>query len=161
MTEEFHFFWKGPLSQWFKRNFIVDGVKYNCAEQYMMAKKAILFKDDIALKKIMESTNPYDQKAFGRNVEFFDVKVWEEHAKNIVYKGNYNKFTQHIDLKELLLSTGNKTLCEASKFDKIWGCGLEESDSRISNKENWLGENWLGEVLTEVRNTIRYERNEK
>lgn len=158
MTEEFHFFWKGPLSQWFKRNFIVDGVKYNCAEQYMMACKALLFKDDIALKKIMEATNPYDQKAYGRNVEFFEVSTWEIEAREYVFKGNYAKFTQNEDLKGILLSTGNKTLVEASPYDKIWGIGVTEDDARALDRSKWPGRNWLGEVLTNVRNKIRSEQ---
>lgn len=40
--EEFTFFW-GPstvLSQWYACEFTVDGVTYNCAEQYMMHQKA-------------------------------------------------------------------------------------------------------------------------
>ncbi len=157
MTEVFHFFSKGQLSQWFKRSFTVDGIKYNCAEQYMMAAKALLFKDDMALKKIMEATNPYDQKAYGRNVEYFEVSQWEFVAKDIVFKGNYEKFTQHGDLKELLLSTGDKTIVEASKFDKIWGIGLSEEDPRALSRSSWLGRNWLGEVLTNVRERIRKE----
>jgi ribA/ribD-fused uncharacterized protein len=157
MSEEFHFFWKGPLSQWFKRTFVVDGVKYNCAEQYMMSQKAILFKDELALRKIMEATNPYDQKAYGRNVEFFEVGVWEAVAKDIVFKGNYEKFTQHADLKELILSTGDKTLVEASPYDKLWGIGIVETDPRALNRYQWPGRNWLGEVLTNVKNKIKKE----
>ena len=44
-------FYGGPFSQWFEVNFEVDDVKYNCAEQYMMAGKAKLFGDTDA--KIM------------------------------------------------------------------------------------------------------------
>ena len=36
------FFWRSesPFSQWHPSGFEVDGVKYNCAEQYMMHQKA-------------------------------------------------------------------------------------------------------------------------
>jgi ribA/ribD-fused uncharacterized protein len=156
-NEEFHFFWKGPLSQWFKRDFIVEGVKYCTAEQYMMASKAILFNDKLAHKKIMEATNPYDQKAYGRNVEDFDVGKWQAVSKEIVFKGNYEKFTQHDDFKCLILSTGTKTLVEASPHDKLWGIGLSEDDPRALDRATWLGRNWLGEVLTNVREQIRKE----
>ena len=40
--ETFTFFW-GPgtvFSQWYPARFTVDGVEYNCAEQYMMYQKA-------------------------------------------------------------------------------------------------------------------------
>lgn len=158
MTEEFHLFWRGPFSQWFKRDFTIDEVKYNCPEQFMMASKARLFKDNIALKKIMQATNPYDQKAYGRNVEFFDVGKWEAVAKDYVFDANYAKFTQHEDLKQIILSTGEKTLVEASPYDKIWGIGLSEDDARALDRTTWLGRNWLGEVLTNVRNKIRSEQ---
>lgn len=41
-TERFFFFWKSksPFSQWHEAQFVVDGVQFNCAEQYMMYRKA-------------------------------------------------------------------------------------------------------------------------
>ena len=41
-TEKFFFFWKSksPFSQWHKADFVVDDVEFNCAEQYMMYRKA-------------------------------------------------------------------------------------------------------------------------
>lgn len=53
---EYVFFWghyckdgqvtKACFSQWFPYNFEVDGIMYNCAEQYMMAEKARVFEDE-------------------------------------------------------------------------------------------------------------------
>lgn len=35
---KYKFFWKeSPFTQWQKINFTVEGVEYNCTEQYMMA----------------------------------------------------------------------------------------------------------------------------
>src|SRR5579883_1488555 len=48
---QFTFFWHGPFSQWHGCTFRVDGVAYNCAEQYMMAQKAVLFGDEEAWGK--------------------------------------------------------------------------------------------------------------
>lgn len=41
-AEKFFFFWKSksPFSQWHKADFVVDDVEFNCAEQYMMYRKA-------------------------------------------------------------------------------------------------------------------------
>ena len=41
-AEKFIFFWKSksPFSQWHEAVFVLDDVKFNCAEQYMMYRKA-------------------------------------------------------------------------------------------------------------------------
>lgn len=40
--EKFTFFWRSEsaFSQWYPSSFTVDGITYNCAEQYMMRQKA-------------------------------------------------------------------------------------------------------------------------
>ena len=42
VTPELVLFWKppNPFGQWTESPFEIDGVTYNCAEQYMMAEKA-------------------------------------------------------------------------------------------------------------------------
>tara|TARA_R110002050_G_scaffold86536_3_gene183912 strand:- start:355 stop:534 length:180 start_codon:yes stop_codon:yes gene_type:complete len=55
--------------------FTVDGVEYNCVEQYLMYQKAVLFKDDEAAAQIMEADKPGKQKKLGRGVRGFNEKV--------------------------------------------------------------------------------------
>jgi len=160
MTEEkFTFFWKHQISQWHRCNFIVNEITYICAEQYMMAEKARLFEDKKTEEKIMNSLSPYEQKKLGRQVENFQPKIWDEHARDIVYKGNYAKFDQNRYLKELIFESAGTTLVEASPFDHIWGIGLESTDRRAHNRETWRGKNWLGEVLTRVRDDLMKKEN--
>jgi len=78
--EVFTFFWKSALSQWRKSPFQVHGVEYNCAEQYMMAQKAIIFGDMEKLSEIMEAKLPSVQKKLGRQVKNFDVDEWNDVA---------------------------------------------------------------------------------
>jgi len=154
MSEEFHFFWSGPFSQWYPSRFTIDKIVYETAEQYMMAEKARLFKDDETLRKILKTKNPKEQKALGRQVKNFNPNVWNAKAKNIVYDGNRPKFKQDKRLLKILFETSPKTLVEASPFDKIWGIGLAEDDPRAQKRETWQGTNWLGEVLTQLRNDL-------
>lgn len=154
--EEFFFFWHGPFSQWHKVSFTVDGIKYNCAEQYMMAEKARFFNDTASLKAIMNATDPADQKRLGRGVKGFIKDKWDAVARDIVFKGNHAKFRQNKELREALFSTEG-TLVEASPYDQIWGIGLKMNDERAMSRKTWRGKNWLGETLTKVRDELKKE----
>lgn len=155
--EKFTFFWSGIFSQWHPAAFNIDGIFYNCAEQYMMAEKARLFKDDVMEMRIMKAALPSDQKRLGRQVTGFDLDIWNSKAKDIVYRGNYAKFTQNENLKQELLKTVGTTLVEASPHDTIWGIGLLRSDRKALNRNTWRGTNWLGEILTKVRDDLMKE----
>lgn len=152
---KYTFFWKEPFSQWYKSPFTVNGIVYNCAEQYMMHQKAILFGDHKAALNIMQADHPRDQKTYGRGVIGFDEKIWNNIARSIVYTGNYAKFTQSAFLGDLLEATEGTILVEASPYDRIWGIGYAANDA-MANFNNW-GLNWLGEVLTTLRNDL-YEK---
>jgi ribA/ribD-fused uncharacterized protein len=151
---KYKFFYNGIFSQWHKSSFEIDNIQYNCAEQYMMHQKAMLFGDFEIAEKIMNEEHPRDQKALGRKVKNFDVNVWNEKAKDIVYKGNYAKFKKDPLLLSALLETSG-TLVEASPYDCVWGIGLSMNDERIHDPKNWLGTNWLGEVLTKLRDSFK------
>ncbi len=157
MKSDFTFFWGGPFSQWYKSDFIIDGVKYNTAEQYMMAQKALLFEDHEIHYQIMREMNPRIQQDLGRKVKNFDKQRWEAECRDIVYRGSYAKFTQNEDLYTTLMNTVGTELVESSPKDKIWGIGLAENDSRAWDKSTWLGTNWLGETLTQVRDNLIIE----
>ena len=154
MTEKFTFFWSGPFSQWARSPFRILDKEYNCAEQYMMAEKARFFKDWSTEAKIMAAHTPDLQKSLGRTVAPFDAVAWDMVCRDIVYVGNYFKFTQNPMLREQLLGTYGTTLVEASPIDKIWGIGLTESDPRALDRSQWLGKNYLGEVLTKLRDSM-------
>lgn len=152
--EQFYFFWSGPLSQWHSSRFKIDGIVFNTAEQYMMYSKAILFNDHDAAKKILRTTSPREQKSLGRKVKNFNVQKWEAVARDIVYRGNYAKFTQDPTLLQLLINTAPSILVEASPYDKIWGIGLDEYQAVNMEPSQWPGKNWLGLTLTKLRDDL-------
>ena len=154
ITDKYVFFWGEVFSNWFPCEFEIDGIKYNCTEQYMMHQKALLFGDLGIAGRIMESPNPRFQKALGRQVDGFDKEKWEAVCSSIVFKANYAKFTQNEELKQQLLSTGNRILVEASPEDAIWGIGIGESFTGVEDPKNWRGFNLLGWALTLVRQEI-------
>lgn len=155
ITKKHVFFWIESFSQWYLRPFVDEnGIKFNCAEQYMMYNKAILFNDKETADIIMAARHPSEQKKLGRIVKNYDQKIWNEHKYRIVCEGNMLKYSQNTDLLKELLETGERVLVEASPYDRIWGIGLTEDAPGIDNPKNWKGENLLGFALTEVRNKL-------
>lgn len=162
--EMYTFFWqsKSIYSQWyiseFKDN---DGNVYNCAEQYMMAKKAQLFADRDTFLEIMAEKEPRNHKALGRKISNFHSPTWDEWKCSIVYDGNFLKFTQNPVLLAKLRALPESTLLvEASPYDFVCGIGMNEADAKkhlmeTNNNPTWKGENLLGYVLTILKNLIK------
>lgn len=149
------FFYGAPFSQWFPSKFVVDNIEYNCAEQYMMAQKALMFDDPHYYTRIMAATQPSQQKFFGRLVGNFDKVIWETKCRGIVFDGNLAKFSQDPKLLRYLLDTGDDELVEASPTDTIWGIGIGENDFRRYDRKQWRGTNWFGIELMNVRNALK------
>lgn len=153
-NKNYRFFWGGIYSNWYPSTFIVDGVTYNCSEQYMMHQKALLFNDKETADEIMQTSNPRIQKKLGRAVKGYNQSIWDEQKYEIVKKGCYAKFTQDVILKKKITDDRGKILVEASPEDAIWGIGFDEDDA-LANQANW-GENLLGKLLTELTQEIEF-----
>lgn len=155
MDDNVVLFWGGVLSNWFKSPFEIDGMKYNCVEQFMMRRKAVVFGDHVTEQLIMLNGNPREQKMLGRQVKNFDQKTWEACCLEEVLPGILAKFGQNESLRQLLLSTGNRIIAEASPYDRIWGIGLAPDDPAARDPAKWQGKNYLGELLMVARNWYR------
>jgi ribA/ribD-fused uncharacterized protein len=163
---DFLFFWGhrpqksgkiGPscFSQWWISDFKDEKHTYSSAEQYMMAGKALLFNDIEIFKQILKTNFPQKVKGLGRKISNFDEQKWLKKRFEIVKQGNLLKFSQNSDLKEFLLSTGNKIIVEASPVDAIWGIGLAKDHADAPNPAKWKGLNLLGFALMEVRDELK------
>lgn len=160
---EYVFFWLdnekyGEFSNWYQREFVIDDFRYFCVEQYMMAQKAKLFHDSVRYTAILRANSPKDCKALGKQVTPFDAKVWDAVKYDIVKTGNKAKFEQNPDLMNLLLSTGDRIMAEASPKDKIWGIALDAETAKHINPEAWPGQNLLGKILMELKAEYRKEQ---
>ncbi len=160
-NKKYTFFWKdaSPFSQWHKVGFTLDGVHFKTAEHWMMWKKAMLFGDAIKAEEILKEGHPHGAKKKGREVAGFDKYEWEQNCKRFVYEGSHAKFTQNPTLLKKLMETGDTILVEASPYDNIWGIGLDEEAAKKMPAEQWPGTNWLGEILTELRENLKQEKN--
>lgn len=92
-SEKYTFFFgiNSPYSQWHPASFTIEDITFNCAEQYMMYKKAELFGDVQCQNQIMRTNNPSEQKRLGRTVKKFKKDRWLKSAYEIVTQGNTAK----------------------------------------------------------------------
>jgi ribA/ribD-fused uncharacterized protein len=143
------------LSQWFPASFTLDNVHYLTAEHYMMARKARLFRDNLALDKILSASSPSEAKKLGRAVRGFIESVWNEHRFQIVIDANVAKFRQNAALGEFMLETHDRVIVEASPRDRIWGIGLSQTNPNAEHPDKWRGLNLLGFALMAARDQLR------
>ena len=157
--DEMVLFWKrdekyGCFSQWYEAPFTVEGIEYRTCEQYMMAKKALLFCDFETYARIMSTRDPARVKALGREVRGFDSAVWKSCREEVIYNANLAKFSQNPKLKATLLKTAGSRIVEASPLDKVYGIGLSENDPAAWDPAGWRGQNLLGKALEKVRDAL-------
>lgn len=148
----------GYFSQWYPAPFQVEEIRYFHNEQYMMAKKALLFGDTRTYNKIMKESEPAACKALGKSAANFNQQLWDSCKEEIIYNANYAKFSQNPELKAALLATGDAIIAEASPYDKIWGIGLKANDPDSQNPTKWKGQNLLGKALMRVREELRKDK---
>ena len=79
----------------------------------------------------------------GRNPEGFRAD-WGEIKNKVMYDALMAKFTQHADLKEKLLETGEALIVEHTEEDSYWGDGGDGGDGT-------KGKNMLGQLLMQAR----------
>lgn len=127
----------------------------------MMYQKALLFNDHKHARQILGVSDPHKVKMIGRQVRPWNQDVWDRECVHIVAAGNLAKFTQNPELLSKLLDTGNTTLVEASPYDATWGVGLAADDPNIHDPRRWRGRNLLGVILTELREFLKAERDER
>lgn len=147
----------GYMSNFYKSYFVDDvGNRFCCSEQYLMYMKAKTFEPNntVLLNKILAETSPAKIKQYGRMVKNYDENLWNEIRYEVMVDGLRLKFGQNPQLKQLLIGTGNKTLYEASKYDKIWGIGFSPVDA-INTNPQLFGRNLLGQALMLVRNEFK------
>ncbi|MBK24831.1 MAG: Swarming motility protein YbiA [Halobacteriovorax sp.] len=119
----------------------VDGKLWGTSEHYYQAHKY----DKKELQEyVRQAGSPEEAAKRGRDKNYPKRGNWKEVKDQIMYKALVAKYTQHQNLKELLLSTGNAPIIEHTKRDKYWGDAGDGS-----------GLNKLGIMLVDIREKIK------
>jgi hypothetical protein len=150
------FFGKDAVfSNFHPATFTVDGVNYNCTEQFYHVQKAECFKDDERAAKMMKLNDPVAIMHLGKHVSNFDQKIWEQTRRGVMLRGNMAKYKQNPHLRKVLLSTGDKELMESSPHDTYWGTGIGLRSKFALNSLTFRGQNHMGQTLTIVREHMK------
>lgn len=161
VTETFVLFWgeEDIYSNFHPSKFSLEGHVFHWSEQAFMWLKALQFGDakiaDALLAQTPYNSSPLECKRLGRQVTPFDEVVWNERGLEAMRRVVAAKFAQNPHLARQLLDTGDRVLAEASPYDRIWGIGWGESDREAQDVSRWKGRNLLGQVLMEVRQSLR------
>lgn len=110
-------------------------------EHYFQAMK---FSSKHEQEKIRKANSPMIAARLGRDRRKKLRRDWETVKLRVMREAVLAKFTQHLDLQELLLSTGDAKIIEHTANDSFWGDGGDGN-----------GRNMLGQILMEVRNKLR------
>jgi len=113
------------------------------SEHYFQAQK---FAGSDHEEAIRLAKSPMVAARMGRTRERPLRTDWEKVKETIMREVLDAKFTQHADLRSLLLSTGEAELVEHTRNDRYWGDGGDGT-----------GKNRLGELLMELRARLRKE----
>lgn len=119
----------------------LDGQKWPTTEHYFQAQK---FEDEAKRKEISTAKTPMLAARLGRDRKVKLRRDWESVKDGVMRVAVMAKFNQHPELRELLLSTGDAKLVEHTENDSYWGDGGDGS-----------GKNRLGQILMQVRDTLR------
>jgi len=117
----------------------IYGDSWQTVEHAYQAQKCL---DTDEYIEILDAKTPRIARNMGQKVNI--RSDWDKIKYDIMFECVFAKFTQHKDLQNLLLSTGEEEIIEDSPIDYYWGCGKDGS-----------GKNMLGKILMQVRAIIK------
>ena len=88
------------------------------------------------MEAIRRVPRPYDAWRMGRSPDHLRRADWDEVRDEVMLRAVRAKFTQHRDLRQRLLDTGDEVLVEHSPADAYWGDGGDGSGKIDSDKSS-------------------------
>jgi hypothetical protein len=119
----------------------IGGREWPTSEHYFQAQKFAGTPDE---EEIRREPSPMIAARMGRSRERPLRPDWERVKDAVMLEAVRAKFTQHEDLKVILLATGDAEILEHTPRDRYWSDGGDGS-----------GLNRLGAILMQVREELR------
>jgi ribA/ribD-fused uncharacterized protein len=132
----------GCFSNFSRHSIFLKGKKWPTSEHYFQAQK---FAGEPDEEEIRKASKPSQAASMGRDRKRPLRRDWESVKERVMLDALRAKFTQHEDLKAILLGTGDAKLVEHTTNDSYWGDGGDGS-----------GKNRLGFLLMKLREELQY-----
>lgn len=127
----------GSFSNFSPHPIVLKGVTWPTSEHFFQAQKFAGTPDE---EEVRKAKSPMIAARMGRSRKRPLRKDWESLKDSIMHEAVLAKFTQHDDLRGILLGTGDAEIVEHTANDAYWGDGGDGS-----------GRNMLGQILMRVR----------
>lgn len=125
------------FTNFFRSPIELDGKRWPTTEHYFQAQK---FVGTPLVEIIRQKERPREIFEFARKSSSQCRKDWKEVRIQVMRKALMAKFTQHDNLRQLLVGTGQRQLIKHTENDNFWADGGDG-----------FGENQLGKLLMEVQ----------
>lgn len=130
----------GCFSNFSRHAVSIADVIWPTSEHYFQAQKFLTQSD---IDAVREAPTPFIAAKIGRERNRSFRPDWDSVRDHVMLTVLHAKFTQHDDLREILLSTQGARLVEHTKNDCYWGDGGDGT-----------GKNKLGQLLETVRTEL-------
>jgi N-glycosidase YbiA len=131
----------GEFSNFAAFPIVLNGKTWPTTEHYFQAQK---FAGTEHEEQIRLEVSPMIAARMGRDRNRPLRADWESVKDEVMRTALFAKFSQHPDLKSLLLGTGDATIVEHTDNDNYWGDGGDGT-----------GRNMLGRMLMEIRSELK------
>lgn len=111
---------------------IVNDVTYKTSEHFYQSQKFV--NNETIWKLVVNADTPRKAFEIAQKYSNYIVSNWRQINVDVMRYAIFYKFTQHPDLKSLLLNTNNKDLVEHTDKDNFWGDGGDGSGSNMLGK---------------------------
>jgi ribA/ribD-fused uncharacterized protein len=133
----------GEFSNFARFPIRLRGKTWPTSEHFFQAQK---FAGTPREEEVRQAKSPGEAARLGRDRKHRLRRDWESAKDDVMREAVRAKFSQHAELRALLLATGDEVLVEHTENDSYWGDGGDGS-----------GKNMLGRILMEVREELRCE----
>jgi len=128
------------------------------SEKAIMLCEAAVMGNAVYYKKIASADSPAECKSLGREITPWHQERWNSVVCGVAVAVLRQKFAVPA-LRDVLLSTGDKLLCEATAGDKVWAIGISIKMPKVYEvPARWKGSNVLGYALMKVRSILQQEK---